>query len=181
MSRFRNKYRVESTRLKGYDYSRNGDYFVTICTKNRIHLFGDIVPEIPVVEAGLRPASTTIPSPKLILSDAGKIVSDCWYDLPNHYSNIILDEFIIMPDHIHGIIQIHNRTYGKNRHGLSEFVRAFKSFSSRRINELYGTADSRIWQPRFYDHVIFSKREKERIRQYIKNNPRRWLEDSGRQ
>lgn len=181
---------MESTRLRGYDYSRNGAYFITICTKNRICLFGNI--DVVVVEAGLRPASTTIPdtaiipdiniipnciSAKIKLSDAGKIVFDCWCDLPNHYSNLILDEFIIMPNHIHGIIMIRNYSDEKQKHGLSEFVRAFKSFSSRRINEFRKTNHNQTWQPRFYDHIIKSDNELDRIRNYIINNPANWVKD----
>jgi putative transposase len=152
--RFRHKYRIESTRLKGYDYSRDGAYFVTICTKNKIQLFGEIS------------------SPKIKLSDIGQIVTDCWHNLQNHYPNIILDEFIVMPDHIHGIIIIRNGPDNKFKHGLSEFIRAFKSFSSRRINELNMTI-SGIWQSRYYDRIIRSNNELNRIRLYIKNNPNR--------
>ncbi len=119
MDRFRNKYRIDSARLKGFDYSRDGIYFITICTKNRVPVFGEIV------------------QCKMILSGPGKIVKNCWYDLPNHYYNIILDEFIIMPNHVHGLIIIRNSPNIKQRHGISEFIRAFKSFSSRRIHELF--------------------------------------------
>jgi REP element-mobilizing transposase RayT len=117
-SRFRHKYRIETSRLNGYNYSKPGNYFITICTKDREPLFGEIIDE------------------KIKLTEKGKIVSDCWYDLPNHYPNITLDEFIVMPNHIHGIINICNGTDKKLKHGLSEFIRAFKSFASRRINEL---------------------------------------------
>jgi len=75
-----------SIRLKHYDYSEPGDYFVTICTKNRKCLLGNIV------------------DGKMVLNKLGLIVKRCWHDLPNHYPNVILDEFIIMPNHIHGII-----------------------------------------------------------------------------
>ena len=175
--KYKGKFRIESTRLKCFDYSRNGAYFVTICTKNKIHLFGEIGNDNNdhgdnVVETGLRPVSTTISSPKMKLSDFGKIVADCWYDLPNHYSNIILDEFVVMPDHIHGIIIIRNGSDNKIKHGISEFIRAFKSFSSRRINEFNAvTVKSGIWQPRFYDRIIRSDNELSRVRFYIKNNP----------
>jgi REP element-mobilizing transposase RayT len=100
-------------------------------------------------------------------------VSDCWFDLPNHYSNIILDEFIVMPDHVHGIIIIRNVSDKKPNHGLSEFIRAFKSFSSRRINEYRRTKKPEIWQPRFHDHIIRSNRSLNMIRAYINNNPAR--------
>jgi putative transposase len=166
--KFRNRYRIESTRLRGYDYSRDGAYFVTICTKNRDCIFGDVV----VVETGLRPVSTTIN-----LSGIGKIVMECWCDLPNHYSNIVLDEFIIMPNHIHGIIKIQNHDQEEKKHGLSEFIRAFKSFSSRRINELRKTNKNGIWQSRYYDHIISSDSELKRIREYITENPENWFND----
>ncbi len=173
-SRFRQKYRIETTRLNGYDYSKPGNYFITICTKDRKPLFGEISDE------------------RIRLSETGKIVSECWSALPNHYQNIILDEFIVMPNHIHGIIIIRNGLDYNSKHGLSEFIRAFKSFSSRRINELrkskivdVGTVEtglsvetglrpvSTIWQPRFYDRVIRSDNELNRIRLYIKNNPKK--------
>ena len=195
-SRFRNKYRIETTRLKGFDYAKAGNYFITICTKNRKPLFAEIIDE------------------KIKLSETGKIVSDCWSDLPNHYPNIILDEFIVMPNHIHGIIIIRNGSGNNLNHGLSEFVRAFKSFSSRRINELRksnivdvvetglrpvstspngtipngtipngtspngttpATGTSNIWQPRFYDRIIRTDNELNRIRLYIKNNPKKYI------
>ena len=88
MTLFKNKYRIESTRLQEYDYSSQGAYFITVCTKNRECLLGALV------------------DGQIILNNFGKIVLDCWHDLPNHYSNIILDEFVIMPNHIHGIICI---------------------------------------------------------------------------
>jgi putative transposase len=195
MTLFRNKYRVESTRLRGFDYAKNGAYFITIITKNRICLFGEIT-HCGAVETGLRPVSITDPTvthestdptetisfdiliPKMIISDAGKIVSDCWYDLPKHYNNIILDEFILMPNHIHGIIKIQNRNDGNIKHGLSEFMRAFKSFSSRRINEINGRVKNEIWQSRFYDHVIRSEDELSRIQIYIRNNVFNWRNEN---
>jgi putative transposase len=160
MEKFRNKYRIPSARLKGFDYSQNGLYFITINTNNHQSIFGNIIDG----------SVDNIISPKMILSEAGIIVSDCWYDLPNHYPNIILDEFIIMPDHIHGIIKIENSSDIKTKHGLSEFIRAFKSFSSRRINELRKTKKPDIWQQRFYDRIIRSNIELNNIRLYIKNN-----------
>ena len=77
--KFQGKYRIESTRLKDYDYSRNGAYFVTICTKNSMHLFGSIVDQ------------------KLIPNRQAEVVTECWLGLPAHYTNCVLDKFIIMP------------------------------------------------------------------------------------
>ena len=174
MQKYWNNYRIPSIRLKGYDYSKDGFYFVTICANGHQCLFGgngntsisNGILKNNSVETGLRPVSTGI-----ILSDAGKILMDCWYDLPNHYANIVLDEFVIMPDHIHGIIQIKNHPGMKTRHGLSEFIRAFKSFSTRRINEFRKTKKPEIWQKRFHEHIIRSYAELTRIRLYIRNNP----------
>ena len=157
MSLFKNKYRIETTRLPNYDYSQDGIYFITICTKDRSYLFGDIV------------------SGELINNDEAEIVLDCWNDLPNHYSNIILDEFIVMPNHVHGIIGIsNNETDG---HNLSEFIRALKTFSSRRINNIRKTPGISVWQSRFYEHIIRNDRELDNTREYIRNNPINWIKD----
>jgi REP element-mobilizing transposase RayT len=94
MSLFRNKYRVETTRLQNWDYSSDGAYFITICTKDREHIFGTI-------ELG-----------RMKLTQHRKIVEQCWYDLPNHYYNLILGEFVVMPNHVHGIMIIDNSRYG---------------------------------------------------------------------
>ena len=85
---FKNKYRIRSTRLQNWDYSSNGNYFITICTKNRHHYFGKII------------------DGKMQLSDIGIIAERYWNEIPNHFSCVILDEFIIMPNHIHGILVI---------------------------------------------------------------------------
>ncbi|MFH0854653.1 MAG: hypothetical protein V1891_04130, partial [bacterium] len=88
--KFKNKYRIKSTRLAEYDYSQNGAYFITICVKNREHLFGEII------------------DGKLLDNERSKICIACWLDLPNHYGNCILDAFVIMPNHAHLIIFIQN-------------------------------------------------------------------------
>lgn len=140
----------------GRDYSRDGKYFITICTKNRRSIFGEFIYESDC--------------PVISLSELGNIVLQCWNDLPNHYPNIILDEFIVMPNHLHGIIIIHNCADQKGKiHGVSEFIRALKSFSSRRINDLNHKING-IWQPGYYDHIIRSNDELKIIRAYIKNN-----------
>lgn len=88
--KFRNKYRIKSARCHNWDYSSNAAYFVTICTQNREHFFGKIVNQ------------------KMILSEIGKIADKFWYEIPNHFPYIKLDAFIVMPNHIHGIIIIDN-------------------------------------------------------------------------
>ncbi len=155
----------KQVRLRDYDYSKNGYYFVTICTRDRKGFFGEI-------EEG-----------KMILNAYGRIVFECWCDLPKHYVNCSLDSFVIMPNHVHGIVVIDNEnvvgnglkpfpTYGLS--GLSEIVRGFKTFSSRRINEGIRNRDRFSWQKSFYDHIVRSERSLSRIREYIQNNPLKW-------
>ena len=94
--KFRNRYRTQSSRLEGYDYTRNGAYFITVCTRNKIPCFGAIC------------------DGEMILSEIGIIVNDCWLKIQEHFPNICLDEFIIMPDHIHGIIIINSKIISKS-------------------------------------------------------------------
>ncbi len=164
MQKFQGKYRIETARAQWWDYSNEGDYFITICTKNREHLFGYVKDEA------------------MILNEYGKIVSDCWFDLPNHYKNIVLDEFQIMPNHIHCIVGLDNSKIidpdpDEKIHGVFEFMRALKSFSSRRINEKRNSKGVSNWQERFHDHIIRNEAEYNRIKNYIINNPKNWDKD----
>jgi hypothetical protein len=88
MTLFRNKYRIESARLKGYDYSSPGEYFVTVCTDHHVNWFGTVIDGV------------------VKYNDVGAIAQKMWMEIPNHYENVRLDEFIIMPNHVHGIIVI---------------------------------------------------------------------------
>ncbi len=158
-----------SLRLKGYDYSQSGAYFVTTVTHQRECLFGEI-------ENGI-----------MRLNNAGKIVQTVWLGLPNHYSHVELGAFIIMPNHAHGIIIIHDivkaglrpalTTKPKRQHGLSEIMRAFKSFSSRRIHETDQFSPEKIWQRGFHDRIIRNEDEWSRIHLYIESNSINWQED----
>ncbi|GHV03855.1 hypothetical protein FACS189485_07990 [Spirochaetia bacterium] len=151
-----------SIRLKGYDYTQSGLYFITTCVQNREHMFGKIV------------------EGEMILNDAGETVKMVWDELPQHYFNIQLDAFVIMPDHIHGIIiitepkSIHAESCS---HGLSEIVRGLKTFSARKINELHNTPGKKLWQRNYYEHIIRDEREYLNIAQYIENNPQKWEKD----
>ncbi len=157
----------KSIRLKDYDYSQAGAYFVTSCVKERECLFGQIVDE------------------NMILNEYGKIVLSCWNDLPNHYSHVRLDAFQIMPNHVHGIVFIVGAglkpapTSGPTtkRHGLPEIVRAFKTFSARGINESRRTPGEPIWQRNYFDRIIRDENELNRILEYIIYNPLKWEED----
>jgi len=111
------------------------------------------------------------------LNRYGKITRECWLDLPNHYANCQLDSFMVMPNHFHGIIVINNVGTGfkpvPTEHGLSEIVRGFKTFSSRKINHLNPSLNF-SWQRSFYDHIIRTEKTLGKIREYITNNPLRW-------
>jgi putative transposase len=150
-------------RLKKFDYSSAGYYFVTICVHNRLCCFGDII------------------KGEMILNNYGKILKNCWLDLPNHYKNLELDEFIVMPNHFHGIARITPvgnglKPFPTKIHGLSEMIRGFKTFSSRKINALKQIDFS--WQKSFYDHIIRTGESLDKIRGYIQNNPKQWKLDN---
>ena len=170
-----NRHHRKSIRLRGYDYSRAGAYFVTICTHNRTPLFGDIV------------------NGEMRLDDAGQLVQRTWEGLPRHYSHAELDAFVIMPNHIHGIIVLTPTPVGEGfkpaptamttpapaatRHSLAEIIRGFKTFSARGFNELRSTPGIPLWQRNYYEHIIRNDAALDRIRQYIMDNPARWHED----
>jgi putative transposase len=162
----------KSPRLRDYDYGQEGAYFVTICTHNREAIFGDVV------------------NGEMQLSSCGAIIQKCWDDLPKHYVNIELDMFVVMPNHVHGIgvivgeiglvgegLKPSPTAFANNKHGLTEIVRGFKTFSARRINKLRDTPGARVWQRSFHDHIIRSERELNTLRQYIEYNPARWEAD----
>jgi len=157
-----------SIRLSGFDYSQDGAYFVTVCTQNRDCLFGEI-------EDG-----------NMVLNSYGQIVSNVWRDLPDHYFHVRSDQFVVMPNHIHEII-ILNRDHvvgidvgaglkpaPTKIHALPEIIRGFKTFSSRRINELRDTPGTGLWQRNYYEHIIRDDDELNHIRQYILDNPAQW-------
>jgi len=167
MALYKGKYRIESTRLKNWDYSRDGNYFITICTQNRAHFFGEIV------------------NHKMILSQTGRFAEKHWLEIPAHFSFASLDAFVVMPDHIHGIVVIDaiNRVSTINRGGITKhhnpmlhnnlprIIRWYKgrtTFESRQIDPKFS------WQPRYYDHVIRNETALNNIRRYIKNNPKMW-------
>ena len=151
----------KSLRLEFYDYSQAGFYFVTICTEMRMQLFGVI---------GCANSSQT----QMYPNELGQIVEQTWLDLPRHNANITLHEFVLMPNHMHGIIQIHNDVVG---HELAEIVRQFKTFSSRKINGGRDSKGKKVWQRGFHDHIIRNQDAYLRIAEYIKTNPLRGQDD----
>jgi REP element-mobilizing transposase RayT len=149
-------------RLKNYDYAQAGAYFVTICVWQRECLFGDIL-DGEMVENGL-----------------AEIARFRWFDLVNHVENVTLNAFVIMPNHIHGIITIEPATCDNSRkkYGLPEIVRQFKTFSAKSINASRDTPSVPFWQRNYYEHVIRNEADYNRVADYIDNNPSSWAEDS---
>lgn len=161
-------------RLPGWDYRSPGGYFVTICTHRRKCLFGEVVDE------------------ELRLNACGEIAQEVWDNLCHHYDDIKTDAFIVMPNHIHGIIFLLDReNYDgmyvgagfkpaptqipiSNRHGLPEIVRGFKTFASRHINQYRGTPGSLVWQRGYDDPILRDDADLAAARAYIRTNPLAW-------
>ena len=195
-----------SIRLAEYDYSKAGMYFVTICTYNKECTLGEVL------------------NGKMILNEWGKIASKCWLWLSEHYNYISLDEWIIMPNHLHGIITISktpcrggsgtapprksdcisleyttarggsrtaptreqgntttgdgSRTAPTKRKPLGRLIGAFKTVSTKQINELRNKKSPPVWQRNYYDHIIRNEKSLNRIKEYIIKNPLKWEFDT---
>lgn len=160
--------------MKDYDYASAGEYFITICTYNRECLFGAVVNE------------------EMQLSSIGKIVWEEWEKTPAIRSNVSLHVFVIMPNHIHGIIIIQDDSGIQKRstvgtHGgaslqrqprsLGSIIAGFKLAATKRVNERRNTPRAPLWQPIFYDRIIRGEKELSNIRDYILNNPLQWYCD----
>jgi len=172
-----------SIRLTGYDYSQAGAYFVTVCVNSRRSLFGDI-------EDG-----------KMALSDVGWMVYKWWKELEQKYSRVLLDEYCIMPNHMHGIIQIVGADLcvrpnmiddgqihkGQTRRSaptvsLADAIQWFKTMSTNEYirnikSNSWPSFNKYFWQRNYYEHVIRDDNDLSRIREYIVNNPVKWEED----
>ncbi len=179
----------KSIRLRGYDYSQAGAYFVTICTQNRECLFGNIINE------------------KMVLNDAGQMVKMIWDELPINYPGINIDEFQIMPNHIHGIIilvgagpractdatprgcpkttdhinigQARGPTPTAAGLSLPDIVHRFKSLTTARYRhgvkqKQWPPFPGKLWQRNYYEHIVRDDNELNKIRKYIMDNPKKW-------
>ncbi len=177
------EYHRKPIRLKDYDYSQAGAYFITICSAGRDCLFGEVEED------------------EMRLNEAGKIVADEWKRSAEIRREIELDEFIVMPNHIHGIVIITKPNVGAtgrsplrddtqrrddNDRGRSPlrsgpvpksigaFVAGFKSATAKRINEMRRTPGVPVWQRNYYEHIIRNEKDLSEIREYIMNNPLKW-------
>jgi putative transposase len=182
------KYNRRSIRLKEFDYSQSGSYFVTVCTRNRVCLFGGIEDE------------------NMVLNQVGRMIEEKWNRIPHHFNHVKLDAFQIMPNHIHGIIFINNECVGAKHSGLidnkagrnqsgnasplrerphgtkpgslSSIMQNFLSITTRKINQIRNTQGIKCWQRNFHDRIIRNDKELNAIREYIINNPLQWEEDT---
>ncbi len=155
---YKGKYRIPSARLKDWDYASEGYYYVTICTKDRRCLFGN------VVEIKEEPGAI------IKLSDAGKILEKCWLRIPKKYPNVSLDTFQIMPNHLHGLIFIEERIEDVT---LGLLMNQFKASCTSKVR-MTGCKEFE-WQSRFHDHIVRNEKDLERIRRYIECNPIMWI------
>jgi putative transposase len=170
------KYKNTKPRLKGWDYSWPGDYFITLVTHNMNCIFGEIKDK------------------QMICSPLGEIVKEEWLRSFEIRSELVCKCWVIMPNHIHAILTIvRNPTTGiseiKNAEpqktgvayrpprSISSFVAGFKSAATKRINQYRNTPDAMIWQERFHDHIIRDDAGYHKIKHYIENNPRTWDDD----
>ena len=177
--RYRKRYRVESNRQSKHDYSRSGYYFITICTQDRFEWFG------------------SVRNKRMCINTSGSIVHTVWNNIPNHFENIVIDEFVVMPDHVHGIVRIvdnepnvetlHATSLPRSnnvklsnewfsdispkRGTLSVVVRSFKSAATHQIRKIKPQFQ---WQANYHDRIIRSDRELRAVRKYIRNNPSVW-------
>jgi len=159
-----------SLRLQEYDYSQPGAYFITICTHNRECLFGEIV------------------QGEMKINEMGDLVRATWQQIAKRYPHTSVDAFVVMPNHIHGIIfinvgAIHESPLQKSettrrRHMLlPKIIGYFKMNSAKKTNILRATLGTPLWQRNYYEHVIRNETDLEEIREYSENNRAKWLED----
>lgn len=162
-----------SLRLKDFDYSQSAAYFLTNCTHDRGSLFGEII------------------DGQMLMNACGEIVVDCWNNLSFHDPAIQLDAFVVMPNHVHGIIIIlDNRVVGAIHESplpkniserrvmlIPKIVGRFKMNSAKRINQLRKTSGMPVWQRNYFEHIIRNEKALGRIRNYIETNPLRWQFD----
>jgi REP element-mobilizing transposase RayT len=184
MSNNNDSHRRRSLRLQNFNYAAAGAYFVTICTHQRAEVFGHIE------------ANT------VTLSSAGKVIESVWEEIPAHHASVAPDEFVVMPNHIHGILVIHESPAGarviesdstsasveaqfiapksaservEQNHTamVGAIVRAFKARCTHAIHQAQ-SAETTIWQRNYYEHIIRNEKELMSIREYISNNPMQW-------
>ncbi|MNQ53502.1 hypothetical protein D3C85_675430 [compost metagenome] len=189
--KFQNKYRISSIRAQWWDYGWNGAYFITICTQDREHYFGEIQND------------------KMVLSEVGIIADILWHQIPIHHKNVELGDFVVMPNHIHGILIIDKKLHDidvdnvETGHALSlpslplsptdtfkkPGLQRFQNIGKNTISSIVGSYKSAVtkhanrlgyphqWQKLFYDNIIRNNNDYQKISDYIVSNPENWAKD----
>jgi putative transposase len=156
-------YARPTMRLRQFDYTHPGPYFVTICLDVRYPRFG------------------TVRDSHLELNDAGQMIQDVWWALPTRFPSVVLDEFIVMPDHLHGPLTLNDGVDSEATSHLSTVMQVLKSVTTTQdivgIKQgLWPRLEKHLWQPNYQDHIIRDERDLETRRRYIEDNPTRWSE-----
>jgi putative transposase len=185
-NKFQNKYRISSSRLKNWDYGKNGAYFITICTGNREQYFGEIV--------------TIDEENEMQFNEIGKLANEFWSEIPKHFPFVELGNYQIMPNHIHGILIIDKKNIvddvvetlqcnvstkngikneqmakiSPKRGTISTIMRSYKSVVTKNAHYIHAGFE---WQERFHDHIIRDTESFEKIQNYIENNVANWKDD----
>lgn len=187
-NKFQNKYRISSSRLKNWDYGKNGAYFITICTGKREHYFGEIV--------------SVNDENEMQFNEIGKLANEFWSEIPKHFPFVELGNYQVMPNHVHGILIIDKNnvvddvidvvvetlhcnvsTDIKNERmakispkpgTISTIIRSYKSVVTKNGHYIHTDFE---WQERFHDHIIRDSESFERIQNYIENNVANWKDD----
>jgi REP element-mobilizing transposase RayT len=150
----------QSIRLKHYNYGQSGSYFITICTQNRICFFGDII------------------DGQMHLNPAGLVVDKIWHELPNQFMSISIDVFVLMPNHLHGLINIDHKS-DKSLHQIIQYFKAIStsqySFGVKQLN--WEPYPGKLWQRNYYEHIVRNENSLNEIRRYIQYNPQEWSID----
>jgi putative transposase len=190
-TKFKNKYRISSTRLKNWDYAYNGAYFITICTRNKEHFFGEIV--------------CFDGENEINLNEIGRLANQFWEEIPKHFPFVELGNYQVMPNHVHGILIINKSNVvsetlpsdvetlhcnvstqngiKKNQQmskispksgTISTIIRSYKSVVTKNAHYIHANFE---WQERFFDNIIWDSISFDRIQNYIENNVKNWKED----
>jgi putative transposase len=167
----------KSIRLRGYNYTKHGEYFITICSYRRFHYFCEITDGV------------------MTTTDLGRLVIEEWIKIPQHRPNLVLRDYCIMPNHFHGIIVIksNDKEVGRLRgttscaptmqfghipkDSIPSIIRSFKAGVTNKIMKTRSAFYYKIWQRGYYEHIIRDEIEKQRIRVYINNNVQSWRSD----
>jgi REP element-mobilizing transposase RayT len=180
MEKYQNKYRIPSARLQTWNYGANAPYFVTICTHGRECFFGKIVVTTNSLETPKLGVSTKL-GVSNTLSPIGQLAQKYWDEIPNHFPFVKLGAFVVMPNHVHGIIiidkpgdlSVETPNLGVST-TLGNIINQYKravTIGARHINPVFA------WQSRFHDHIIRDDRSFQNISNYINRNPQNWKGD----